>query len=120
MEEAVGAGRDSLVAIHSTGADDADWRFVTLHIVRLVARGVAAQQDVLGHVVRMLLQEESVLHVAGRVVGGKVEHGKHVLVVVHLGTVGEGEAHTREDVDDFVLDDSQRVARQGRWGREYR
>ena len=59
----------------------------------------------------MLLQKECVLHVAGGVVGGKVEHGKHVLVVVHLGTVGEGEAHTREDVDDFVLDDSQRVAR---------
>ena len=43
-------------------------------------------------------------------VGGEVQLGIHVQVVLHLGAVGNVEAHAREDVDDFVLDDGQGVA----------
>ena len=54
--------------------------------------------------------EEGVLHVAGRVVGGKVHLGEHVQVVLHFRTVGQDKAHTREDVDNLIRHDGQRVA----------
>ena len=44
-------------------------------------------------------------------VGGEVHLGEDVEVVLHLGSVGQHEAHAREDVDDFVGHDGQRVAR---------
>ena len=43
-------------------------------------------------------------------IGSKVEHGEHVLVVVDLRTIVEREAHTLEDVDDLVTDKCQRMA----------
>ena len=59
----------------------------------------------------MLTDEERVLHVAGRMVGGKVHLREDMQVVFHLGPVGQDEAHAREDVDDFVGDDGERMAR---------
>ena len=44
-------------------------------------------------------------------IGGKVHLRKHVQVVLNLGTVGKHEAHAREDVDNLVGNDGQRVAR---------
>ena len=35
-------------------------------------------------------------------VGGKVEHGEHMLVVIYLGTLIKCEAHAREYVDNLV------------------
>ena len=88
-----------------------------LHIVGLVARGVAAQQDVLGHVGGIApVDEESVLHVACGMVGGKVEHREDVLVIVDLGTAIEREAHTGEYVDNLVFHQRQRMARTQRHG----
>ena len=58
----------------------------------------------------MCLDEEGVLHVAGGVVFGEVHRREHVPVVLHLGTIGQGEAHAGEDVDDLVLHDGERVA----------
>ena len=117
MEEAVGTGRDGLVAVDATGADDADGSgqlavsvVHLLHHTSLNAGSMAAQQDVLGDVVGMLRDEERVLHVAGGVVGGEVHLREHVEVVLHLGTVGQHEAHAREDVDNLVRHDGQRVA----------
>ena len=111
MEEAVGAGRDSLITINAARADDADGRLVRLHVVGLIAGGVGAEQHVLGDVVGVLRDEEGVLHIAGRVVGGEVEHREHVLVVVNLWTMEKSEAHALEDFDNLVLHDGQRMAR---------
>ena len=41
---------------------------------------------------------------------GKVHRREHVPVVLHLGAVGQGEAHAGKDVDDLVLHDGERVA----------
>ena len=54
MEEAVGACRDSLVAVDTSRAEHADRRLVGLHIVCLVAGGVRAQQHVFGHIALVL------------------------------------------------------------------
>ena len=110
MEEAVGTGRNSFVSIDPSRADYADGRLVCLHVVSLIIGGVRAKDDVLGHVVGACLNEESVLHVACGMVGGKVQHGEHVQVVVYLRSFGQREAHTLEDVDNLVLRDAQRMA----------
>ena len=110
MEETVGTGSDGLVAVDASRADDADGRLLGLHHTGLHTRCVGAQNHVLGHVVGMLRYEECVLHVAGRMVGSKVHLGEHVQVVFHLRAVGQYEAHAREDVDDLVLHDGQRMA----------
>ena len=105
MEEAVGARRDGFVAIDAAGADDADGRLLLLHHAALHAGSVGAKDDV-----GMALDEECVLHVTCRVVVGKVHRAKHVPVVFHLRTIGEGEAHATEDVDEFLLDEREGVA----------
>ena len=44
---------------------------------------MAAEEHILGNIVRVgLLYKEGVLHIAGWVVGSKVEHRKYVLVVI--------------------------------------
>ena len=69
-----------------------------------------AQQDVLGYIVGMLADEEGVLHVASRMVGSEVHLGEHMEIVFHFRTVSEDKAHTREDIDDLVGDDGERMA----------
>ena len=106
VEEAVGAGADGLVAVHAAGAYHADGWLRRFHHAALHRAGVRAQHDV-----GVLLDEEGVLHVAGRMVGCEVHRAEHVPVVLNLRTVGQREAQAGEDVDDFLLDDGQRVAR---------
>lgn len=110
MEEAVGTCGDSLVAIDSSWAEHADRRLVRLHIMSLVTGCMGTEQHVLGHIVRILRDEERILHVSCGVVCRKVEHGEDVLVVVDLGTMEEREAHALEDLDDLVANDGQRMA----------
>ena len=44
-------------------------------------------------------------------VGSEVHLCEHVEVVFHLRTIGEDKAHAREDIDDLVGDDRQRMTR---------
>ena len=63
---------------------------------------MAAEEHILGNIVRVgLLYKEGVLHIAGRVVGSKVEHRKYVLVVIYLRTLEKGKAHASENVDNL-------------------
>ena len=110
MEEAVGASGDGLVAIDTSWADDTNGRLVRLHVVSLVVRGMRAKDDVLGHLVGVGLDEEGVLHVAGRMVGGEVQLGEYMQVVVNLRAFGQGESHALEDVHDLILHDVERMA----------
>ena len=114
MEEAVGAGRDGLVAIHAARADDADGGLGVLHDAALHRRGVGAQEHV-----GVALYEECVLHVARGMVFSKVERREHVPVILDFRALGYGEAETREYGDDFVLDKRQRMTRtqRHRYGR---
>lgn len=99
MEEAVGARRDSLVAVYASGTDDANWRLLRRHHACLHRRCVRAEQHV-----RRTLDEECVLHVARRMVGSEVQSREHVPVVLHFRTVGNRESETREDRDNLIAD----------------
>ena len=104
MEETVSAGADSLVTVNATWAEHTDRWLMGFHIVSLVARSMAAEEHILGNIVRVgLLYKEGVLHIAGRVVGSKVEHRKYVLVVIYLRTLEKGKAHASENVDNLIL-----------------
>ena len=106
MEEAVCAGRDGLVAVNTTGTNHTDRRLHSLHHAALHGRGVGAQEHIglTGH-------EEGVLHVASRMVVGKVHRTENVPIVLHLGTIGKREAEAREDVNNLVAHEGQGVAR---------
>ena len=110
MEDAVGAGRDGFVAEHTARSDDADGRLVGLHHADLHARGVGAQQHIRCLVdIGLLADEEGVLHVAGGMVEREVQGREHMVVVLNLGTFGDGEAEVREDLVDVAAHDGQRV-----------
>ena len=105
VEEAVGAGRDGLVPIYSTGADDADGGLCLLHHTCLHAAGMRAEDDV-----GVRFHEERILHVTRRMVVGKVHAAIYVPVVFHLRSLGQREAQAAEDIHYLVLHDGERVA----------
>ena len=51
-----------------------------------------------------LAQIEGILHIAGGVIGGRIERREVVVVVLDLGAFKDLEAHAREDIDELVLD----------------
>jgi hypothetical protein len=55
------------------------------------------------------LEEESVVHLAGRMAVGKVQRGEIVVVGLDIRTFGDGEAHVGEDGGDLVDDLGDRV-----------
>ena len=63
----MGTIADGFVAIDASWADDADGWLLHLHHTALYGTGVGAKDNV-----RMALDEEGVLHVACRMVFGKV------------------------------------------------
>ena len=89
----MGAGGNGLVAVDTTRADNADRGLCRFHHAGLHGTGVAAQDDVLCYVVGICFNEEGVLHVARRMVCGEVHLREYVHVILHLGAVGQCEAH---------------------------
>ena len=63
---------DSFVAIHTSWADDADRWLCMLHYAALHATGVCTKDDIVCYVCFGAFNEEGVLHVACRMVFGKV------------------------------------------------
>ena len=104
MEETVGTSRDSLVAINTPRADYSYWRLAVFHYTTLHGTCVSSKQYV------WTFHKECVLHVARRVVGGKIHRGKHVPVVLYFRTLSQHKSHSSENVYDLVLYKRQRVA----------
>ena len=102
VEEDVGSGADGLIAVDGAGSDDADGGFVGLHDAELGVGGVGAEEHVGSDV-------KGVLHVAGRMVGGKVEPFEVVVVGVDVGAVLDGKSHAGKDVDDLIEHESDGV-----------
>ena len=72
---------------------------------------MAAQENVLGYIAQLtFFYEEGVLHIAGGMVSGKVHLGEDMEVVLHLRTIGKGEAHALKYLYYLVLDNRERMA----------
>lgn len=104
----MGAGRDSLVAENTAGSDDTDRGLTMFHHADLHRRGMCAESDLL--TARVFLDKESVLHIASGVVGGEVESGEKMPVVLDFDRFCDSEADASEDVGDLVHDDREDMA----------
>ena len=59
----------------------------------------------------MSFDEESILHIACRVIFGEIQCREHMPVILDFRTFGNAESQTGKYIDDFVLYDGERVAR---------
>ena len=104
MEEAMGTSTHGFVAINATWAKNANGWLRLLHHSGLHTTGVAAKDDI-----RMRLHEERVLHIASWMIISKIQTAVYVPIILHFRTFSKREAKTTEDIDDFVLDNRQRM-----------
>ena len=109
VEECVRAIADSLVAVYASRTKHPDRRLGRFHYTALYAGCMCTQDDVVRYIFSIVFDEESILHIACRMIFGKVHGREYVPVVFHFRTVGDVESHTGEYVDDFILDDAERV-----------
>ena len=96
-----------ILAVGLAGNDDADRRLLRLHRADLHRRGVGAQHLALAVCVR--IEEERVVHLAGRMTFGEVQRGEIVIVGLDIRTFGDREAHVGEDRGDLVDDLADRM-----------
>ena len=87
-------------AVGAARADHADRRFLRQHGAHLHRARVRAQQLALA--VGARVEEERVVHLAGRMALGKVQLGEIVVVGLDVRTLGDRKAHVGEDFGQLV------------------
>ncbi|MNZ49220.1 hypothetical protein D3C78_669810 [compost metagenome] len=95
-------GRVGVLTIGLARNDDADRRLLTFHGADLHRRGVGAQHLALAVFIR--LEEEGVVHFAGRMAFGEIQRREVVIVGLDVRTFGDREPHIREDGSNFIDD----------------
>ena len=104
MEETVCTSWYGFITIYTTRAKHTNWRLMSRHVMCLVIGCMATEKNVFGNIHGVAtLNEKGILHVTCRVISSKVQHSKHVLVVIYLWSLVECEAHSSKDVNDFIL-----------------
>lgn len=103
IECGVVGGVGGFVAEYSSRDDQSQWRAVFFHAADLDRRGVRAQNHSSTIFIRFILNEKSVLHVAGGVIGRDVQSFKIVIFRFDFRTVGDHETHLIENAFDFGL-----------------
>ena len=110
MEECVCTVADGFITVYTSRTKHADRRLCSLHNTALHAGCVCAKNDAVRYVFCIIFDEECILHVACRMVFGKIHGGEYVPVVFHFRSVGDVESHTGKYIDDFVSHDGKRMA----------
>ncbi len=93
-------GLVGIAAIGAAGNDHADRRLLRQHGADLHRRSVRAQQQ--PRAVRLGVEIERVVHLAGGMALGKIELGEVEVVGLDVGTFGDREAHVGEDRGELV------------------
>ena len=88
--------------VYSAGRNDADGGLLVFHHMHLHGGSLGAEQNVVGNV-------EGVLCIPCRMVRGQIQRLKVVVVILHLRTVCDREAHAQEDFLNLVCHNGQRV-----------
>src|SRR4051812_27056506 len=99
-------GTDGFIPVHSSWANNADGKCPFLHFANLHIAGMGAQQPV-----GMLRDIKSILHVAGRMVFGKIQCSEVVPVIFYLGAIGNRKSQPLKDADYPVPYQGYRVSR---------
>ena len=102
-------GRVGVGTEDAAGDEHLDGRLLRIHGADLAAGGLGAEQELIGQV-------EGILHIAGGVVLRDVQAGEVVVVILDLRGVRHSKTHAREDVDDLVGDQRQRMQAADRAG----
>ena len=87
-------------AVGAARADHADRRLLGQHGAHLHRRGVGTQQH--ARAVFLRIEEEGVVHLAGRMTFGKIQLGEIVVVGLDVGPFGDGKSHVGEDRRQLV------------------
>ena len=116
---AVGGVR-RVAPVHAAGRDNADRRSALEHRADLHGRSVGTKQVAfVGRLLRDIPEAgaggeiESILLIARRVVGGRVEGIEAVILAFDLRAVGDGESRLAQDAAHFLPHERQRVAGAG-------
>src|SRR3569833_2417715 len=104
MNDAMRPCCNSLVAVNPAGHKGAERRLAVLHHAHLYGGGMCAQGDIILAIV--LFDEESILHIAGRMLFGEVKRGEIMPVILDLRPFSHNETQALENIDD--LDPCQR------------
>ena len=100
-------GGVGILAIGLAGNDDADRRLLAFHGADLHWRSVGAQHLALALFIR--LEEEGIVHLAGRMAFREIQRREVVIVGFDIWTFGDRETHIREDRGDFIDDLADRM-----------
>ena len=84
-------------AEHPARAEHLDGRFLLLHQPDLPRARLRAQQEIVRDI-------EGILHVAGGVIGGRIERREVVVVVLDLRPFKDLKPHAREHIDEHIFD----------------
>ena len=109
MEEGVCTVADSFVTIYASWTKYTDRRLCRLHYTALYAGCMCTQNDIVRHF-GIVINKESVLHIACRMVFRKVHGREYMPVVFDFRSVCDVETHSGKNIDDFVLHDCERMA----------
>src|SRR3990172_4007570 len=90
VEDHVASGADRFIAVDAPGHDDANRGLLSLHHPNLDRRCMGAQENVLRY-------KKGILHIARRMIGGKIQSGKVMEIVLNIRARGNSEAHSAKD-----------------------
>ena len=87
MEETVSTIGDSLITIYTSRTDDTDRRFLLFHYSGLYGRSMCAKQYI-----RVMLDKERILHIAGRMVLGEIQGREDMPIVLVFLSLSDAES----------------------------
>src|SRR5450830_1578781 len=97
MENTMGPCGNGFVAEHPSRENAAYGRLVLLHGTNLHGGGMCTQGDI-----RILFNEESILHIPGRMLFREIQGRKIVPVIFDLPVFGNRISDAGKDLDDLV------------------
>src|SRR5574344_704736 len=81
MKDAMGTGSNSFITENATRADNTNRGLMAFHGSHLQSRGMGTQSNI-----RILVNEESILHIACRVLFREIKSSKDMPIVFNIGT----------------------------------
>ena len=100
VEEAVCTCGNRLIAIYTTRTQHTDWWLLTQHCTCLYARSVRTKQNIAWFLhTDFLLDKERILHIACRMLWGKIQKRIYVLIILHFWSFRHCKTYTRKNIN---------------------
>ena len=106
VKNTMGTSRNHFITKHSARTNNTNRRTIVFHYPHLYGRRMRTQGNI-----RIFINKERILHIAGGVFYRKIQGFKIVPIVFNFGTFGYGEAYFFKDVAYFSFYHRNRMAR---------